>query len=115
MTLGEKIRKLRKEKHMTLEEVGDICGVSRQNIYRYEHGLITNLPLERVEKLSNALGCSPAYLMGWTDDPEGKTATNDSDGLSDRINLLVKMFDRLSPDGQEAVLQTLIDQLKAGK
>lgn len=70
MTKGEKIRAAREAKGITQEELGRICGVSKQTIYKYEQGLITNIPSDKIEIISAALGMEPAYFMGWDDTPE---------------------------------------------
>ena len=35
---------------------------------RYESGKITNIPSDRIERISEALGVSPAFIMGWEDE-----------------------------------------------
>lgn len=68
MTIGQRIHALRKEKHLTMEELGAIIHVKRATISRYESGIIA-VPSPKVEAIAQALGCTPGYLMGWTDDP----------------------------------------------
>lgn len=65
MNIGNRIKLKRLEKDMTLEELGKKANVSRATIQRYESGKITNIPSDRIEKISEALNVSPAYLMGW--------------------------------------------------
>lgn len=50
---------------MTQDELGRRCGTSKQNIYKYETGLITNIPLPRLEKIADALHITAATLLGW--------------------------------------------------
>lgn len=71
MTTGERIRELRKAKKMTMEELGERVGVQKSAINKYEKGIVTNLRRDVIRDISKALGCSPAYLMGWTDIPAG--------------------------------------------
>ena len=66
--LSLNLKKLRKEKKMTLEELAERVGTSKQTIHRYENGIISNVPRDRVEKLAEALGVTPARLMGWNDE-----------------------------------------------
>lgn len=63
--LGKRIRKLRAEKGLTLEEVSKALGVSRQTIYKYESGVITNIPSDKIEIMAKLFGVSPAQIMGW--------------------------------------------------
>lgn len=65
MTIGERIRSVRERKKMTQEELGSHCGTTKQTIFKYENGVVTNIPLDRLDKIASALGVSTAYLMGW--------------------------------------------------
>ena len=62
---SSKLKELRKLKGMTLDELASMVGTSKQTIHRYETGAIANVPPEKVESLANALGSTPAELMGW--------------------------------------------------
>ena len=68
MGLGENIRKRRKTLGLTLEEVAGKLGTSKQTIQRYESGQIANIPNEKIERLAEALGTTPAALVGWEDE-----------------------------------------------
>lgn len=67
MDLGQKIKKLRLDKGMTLEQVGDAVGVGKSTVRKWETGEIANMGRDKIEKVAIALGVSPAYLMGWDD------------------------------------------------
>ena len=73
--LGERIRNLRRKKGLSLEQLADSIGTSRQTVHRYETGVIANIPHEKIEALAKALGTSPSSLMGW-DDEEIPTFNN---------------------------------------
>lgn len=59
------IKVFRKERKMTLEQLAAALGTSKQTIHRYENGIISNIPRAKVEELAEALGTTPAELMGW--------------------------------------------------
>ena len=65
MTIGERIKRLRAEKEITQTELADIIGTTKQNIYKYENGIITNIPSDKIEAISRYFQVSPAFLMGW--------------------------------------------------
>lgn len=65
--LANKLKDLRKQKGLTLEELADKLGTSKQTIHRYENGTIANIPHEKIKLLAEALGTTPAALMGWDD------------------------------------------------
>lgn len=73
MHLNEHIKEYRKKARLTLEEVAQRIGVSRQTIQRYESGVISNIPPEKIEKLAKVFGIDPSVLMGWN---EPKAAYN---------------------------------------
>jgi len=66
--IGKRIKELRRSKRMTLEELAEIIGTSKQTINRYENGIISNIPADKIVSLANALGTTPQSLMGWNDD-----------------------------------------------
>lgn len=69
MTIGNRIRKLREGKEISQTLLADNIGVSKQTLYKYEKGIITNIPSNKVEALAKELNTTPEYLMCWTDDP----------------------------------------------
>lgn len=69
MELNEKIKMLRAKRNMTLEEVGNIVGVGKSTVRKWESGDIANMRRDKIAKLAEALHTTPAYLMGWDDDP----------------------------------------------
>jgi transcriptional regulator with XRE-family HTH domain len=65
--LKENINKFRISNNMTLEDVSNKLGISKTTLQRYESGVITNIPSEKVEKLSKVFKVTPSELMGWND------------------------------------------------
>ena len=76
MTIGEKIRDLRTQRGLTLKELAKAAHTSFQNIYKYENGIITNIPLDKIEMIANALEVKPADLLGWADKSSSPNDTN---------------------------------------
>lgn len=89
MTIGEKIRASRESVGLTQEELASMCETTKQTIYKYEIGKVVNIPLERLEKMANAIGVSPAYLTGWETDKKAPSCTDkriDSSEFDSRSN-----------------------------
>ena len=42
---------------------------NRATIYRYENGDIEDMPITVLEPLAKALNTTPAYIMGWEEEP----------------------------------------------
>lgn len=66
--LAEKIKTLRKQKGLTLEQVADIVGVGKSTVRKWETGMIANMRRDKIALLAKALQTSPGYLMGWDDE-----------------------------------------------
>lgn len=77
MDFRKRIKTLRLQRGMTLEDVGNKVGVGKSTVRKWENGDIENMGRNKIELLANALGVSPAYLMGWTDE-NGKPGENDA-------------------------------------
>ena len=65
MTMGERLYYLRKAKKMTQEEVAKKLDVALQTIYKYEKGIVTNIPLDKLELLAKILDTTTTYITGW--------------------------------------------------
>lgn len=63
MNIGEKIRAARLAKGMTQEELGEILGVQKSAIAKYENGRIVNIKRSTLKKISDVLGIRPSELI----------------------------------------------------
>lgn len=70
MTKGERILDLRDRRGIGQTELAEKVGISKQTLYKYENNIVTNIPSDNIEAIAEALNVSPAYIMGWTSDPE---------------------------------------------
>lgn len=64
---GTRIKELRTISKMSQEELGRRIGVQRAAINKYEKGMVTNIPLQSLEKIASVFDVSPTYLVGWDD------------------------------------------------
>lgn len=64
MTIGERIKEIRKQKGISVEYLAGQLGVSKTTIYRYEDSSIEKIPLQIFDKLCELLGVTAAELMG---------------------------------------------------
>lgn len=58
------IKNRRKELNLTLEQVGDLVGVGKSTVRKWETGDIENMKRDKIVKLAKALRVSPSYIMG---------------------------------------------------
>lgn len=70
------MKQRRRQIGMSAERVAEILGLSPATIYRYENGDIEKVPGDRLEPIAKALQTTPAYLMGWEDNPGVSPVSN---------------------------------------
>lgn len=67
LSIGKRIKEIRISKNITQDELALKIGTTKQTIYKYENEIVTNIPSQKIELISNALNTTPDYLMGWSD------------------------------------------------
>ena len=109
--LSRKIKQLRLERNMTLEEVATIVGVGKSTVRKWETGMIANMKRDKIALLAAALGTTPAYLMGWKEDTKQTTSPNDLK-LTEGETSLLELFRQIPEDAQKMYLEVLRASLK---
>ena len=107
MDIGKKIRDRRLQLGLTLEQVGDYCGVGKATVLRWETGAIANMRRDKIALLANVLHMSPVDLIGEMSRP---TPDIDADRLealhkNPRLGLLFDRQRNMSPEDVEFMLQ----------
>ena len=64
--VGERIRKVRKQRKISMKELGSRIGVSESAISRYENGSMS-MPFNQIKLIADALNVSAEYLLDWKD------------------------------------------------
>ena len=101
---GERIRIARESKRMSQGELGKSCGITKQTIYKYETGVITNIPLDKLQSIADVLGVSSVYLAGWEDKSCVDNTSNNSDALSNSEARLVNIYRSVTGQGQQEMM-----------
>lgn len=76
--LGEKVRKLRKEKGYTLERLAELTESSKSYIWELENKAPPRPSADKVSRIAAALGVTADYLVDTTDSLEVADATDDA-------------------------------------
>lgn len=63
MNIGEKIRNARIEKGYTQEELGNLIGVQKSAVAKYEKGRVVNIKRSVLAKISKVLEIPPVELV----------------------------------------------------
>ena len=108
MTIGEKIKKLRSYRNISQVELAKRINVSKQTLYKYENGIITNIPSDKIESIAKVMGVSPAYLMGWAEFGVGSELKKILEKISSELNIpydvIFSLFENLQSDGEGITL-----------
>ncbi len=112
MNIGKRLKELRDANGLTQEEVGKSTGVTKATINRYETGEI-DIKRTVAIKLATAFGVSPAYIMGWTDNPNEE---NKSDNVVLDENVIMyhrdgKTVKKKMSKEQMKMLSSMIDAI----
>lgn len=67
--MAQRIKDLRVSQNLTLEQVANEVGVGKSTVRKWETGMIANMRRDKIASLAKALHTTPAYLMGWIDEP----------------------------------------------
>lgn len=112
MTKGDRIKRLRTDRNMTQPELAGLIGTTKQTIYKYENGTVTNIPSDKIEAMAQVFNVSPSYILGWPEDAQEKNReTALPEGLSDvKLELIGEI---LAAD--DADLADIVSYLKVKK
>lgn len=111
--LADKIKRLRLQREMTLEQVATIVGVGKSTVRKWETGMIANMGRDKIALLATALDTTPAYLMGW-EEPELKNSPNETT-LTEGEELLLQLFRQIPEDSQKMYIEVLRAALRKDK
>lgn len=100
MEIGKTIRDARLAKGLTQEELGNMVGVQKSAIAKYESGRVVNIKRSTLQKLAIALNLKGSDLI-----PE--TPTIDDGGLSDEVLKLIDFAKTVPEDKAAMILQVM--------
>lgn len=110
MTKGDRIKRLRTDRNMTQPELAGLIGTTKQTIYKYENGTVTNIPSDKIEAMAQIFNVSPSYILGWPDEAQEKNreAAAEAADLSEVKQMLIEEI--LAAD--DADIAELVSYLK---
>ena len=110
--MAQRIKTLRQEKGLTLEQVAEVVGVGRSTVRKWETGMIANMRRDKIADLAKALGTTPAYLMGWQEEDTKKELSPSEPELTEGEQLMLKLFRQIPKDRQPEAIDLLRVALK---
>ena len=81
--VGQKIRHARKQKKLSMKQLGKLVNLHESTVSRYEKGEISTLDIEKLKEFAKALNVPADYLAGWDN-------LNSLDTLMIKLNEIVK-------------------------
>ena len=102
MDVGAKLEAARKACGYTREYVAKIINTSQQNIFKYEKGIVNNIPVKRIEALCALYGISVIDVLGWERSPEEKAPAPERD---EREREIMEIFEKLPDKEKEKFVQ----------
>ena len=102
MNIGQIIRDARIKKGYTQEQLGEIMGVQKSAIAKWENGRVVNIKRENLKKLAEVLSIPPYELVA----PNSIVSNGEQNLSSDELQLL-DMYRQLNDQGKEYILQTV--------
>ena len=111
MSIGEKIKKARLEKGYTQEELGNLIGVQKSAVAKYEKGKIVNIKRSVLAKISKVLEIPPVELVSDIEEKPVETANKLADwymGLEIKetdaeVRLMLEEYNQLNESKQAQV------------
>lgn len=127
MNTGELIKTLRKQHDLTQEQLGELLGVKKAAVQKYEKGDVVNLKMSTIRKLYDTFGVPPNKFIF----PEANEFDSEFDieKLSieskalesiekawgrDRVEIIT-LFNSLNENGQKRLLDVAYDLIEIEK
>lgn len=103
--MARKIKDLRQQRGLTLEQVATVVGVGKSTVRKWETGMIANMKRDKIAALAQALGTTPAYLMGWKEETKPQNNSPDKIELTEGEKMLLDLFRQIPKDQQTVFLE----------
>ena len=124
MTMGEYIKQLRIERGLSRAKLGEMVGVERAAVSKWENGSVENIKRSTIKKLSDIFNVSPCALMCWDEsepDLQQKAEVEmEVCGLHEKCYgskayELVEFFARLNDAGKARAIENISDLVLLSK
>lgn len=63
MTAADKIKRLRKDAGLTQTQLGELLGVKKNAVSKWECGRVEDIPGQKIRAMAVLFGVSPSYLI----------------------------------------------------
>ncbi|CAI3302693.1 helix-turn-helix transcriptional regulator [Enterococcus cecorum] len=102
------LKEKRLEKNMTLEQVGNLIGVGKSTVRKWENGMIENMGRDKIILLSRALNISPLDILEMNTDDEKEDIKDIYLRLNKDNQAIVYDFAKSKLDEQNAISDNVV-------
>ena len=100
MSIAQRIKENREARNMSQSVLAELIGTTKQTIYKYENEIVTNIPLDKLEKIASAFDMRVVDLLGV-----------ESEGLdAPTAGLLSTRYNELNAENKE-IIDRMIEKL----
>jgi transcriptional regulator with XRE-family HTH domain len=109
VNLGQFIKQKRKERKLTLKQVGDAVGVSDVTVSRWERNEIKNMRIDKIQSLAAILGVSEIDFFNLMDANETmfKIERITRNDFVKEVKVLLNKTDNLSEQKRQFIFNTI--------
>ena len=86
--IQDRLVQLMQKNKLSYQDLADITSIHKSTLQRYFTGRSKKIPIERIWPIAFALGTTPNYLMGDTDDPSPAMSGTTSYAITSKENIL---------------------------
>lgn len=104
MNIGERIKMLREKQGMTQTELASLLNSKKQTISKYEVGIITNIPMDKITLIAKIFGVTPEYILGWSRDEYGSTTEPKKTEISPDEAILLQEYRKYPIDEKQNII-----------
>lgn len=102
------LKEKRLEKNMTLEQVGNLIGVGKSTVRKWENGMIENMGRDKIILLSRALNISPLDILEMHTDDEKEDIKDIYLRLNEENQAIVYDFAKSKLDEQNTISDNVV-------
>ena len=106
MEIGQKIKQARITKGLTQEELGNLVGLQKSAIAKYENGRVVNIKRSTLQKLASALGLRGSDLIIEAD-PKGAAELSAKVLLDSELMEVIEKYYSLSEEKKKMVRELI--------
>ncbi len=103
MDIGKLIKEARLEKGLTQEQLGDLVGVQKSAIAKYESGRVVNIKRSTLQKLAKALNLKGSDLVIGAN-PKEAAELSARVLIDSNLRELVELYSSLSDDDKKTAM-----------